>query len=926
MKEPLDRLQERLTEVEKAQVWDQIATQAPRAWRTAHTSPQWWRRPWVWPTATGLATAALLTIVLVKQRTEVPVVLSAGESQRAVTDESKVRMQSLPYMADDQSATSSRATVPPGDPGASASPSAERSGDRRDRDAIDAGSAVSRSAPPTPLGPPAQADALISESDQFASREAEAPPAAARGKEGTGPATTPVTPSRSVAGAVKDEGGSKGIIPMAATPSTAVTGTAGSVLGGISGRVTDAQGTPLAYASVVVVGTHFGAMTDEAGEFQIRSLPPGNYALTAMTLGYESVSVDSVAVDHDLAVSLDASLQEKPVGTLAEIEVAAAREVIRKKKSETSHTIASKDLASLPANEISEAIGLKSGVIAKGRDVQFRGGRAGEVKYQVEGIASPDAERRTSGGVTVGGTKTKVPAASAPAVPPNQPVPLHGGTALPNDEKVDAMFFQHAGVNPLIPAEEDALSTFAVDVDNASYTLARLYLQQGNLPPQEAVRLEECVNFFRQDYPKFHDDDFRIFVDGAPAPFAPGYELVRVGIAARSVAPEDRRPADLVFVVDVSGSMDRENRLQAVKESLGYLLEHLKADDRVAIVAYGNTATIELEPTAGSDIARIRAAIEGLRITGATNAEAGIALGYELARRMREDLSWTDRWNRDADRRAERGARISRILLCSDGVANIGATGPESILSRVREEADKGIQLSTIGFGMGNYNDILMERLADDGDGSYYYVDSLKEAKRVLAENLTGTLQTIGRDAKIQVEFDPRQVKYYRLLGFENRDVRDQDFRNDAVDAGEIGAGHVVTALYEVKLQDGVRRGPLATVRFRYAKPDAAGTVPEVRELARTLDVLDLAARFEQADPRLRLDAAVAEYAEILRGSFYAKEGSFEAILPIARDCARALSRDPEVAEFVTLVERARDLWKQRPSPEPAGAPEVERR
>lgn len=241
MKEPLDRLQERLTEVEKAQVWDQIATQAPRAWRTAHTSPQWWRRPWVWPTATGLATAALLTIVLVKQRTEVPVVLSAGESQRAVTDESKVRMQSLPYMADDQSATSSRATVPPGDPGASASPSAERSGDRRDRDAIDAGSAVSRSAPPTPLGPPAQADALISESDQFASREAEAPPAAARGKEGTGPATTPVTPSRSVAGAVKDEGGSKGIIPMAATPSTAVTGTAGSVLGGISGRVTDAQ-------------------------------------------------------------------------------------------------------------------------------------------------------------------------------------------------------------------------------------------------------------------------------------------------------------------------------------------------------------------------------------------------------------------------------------------------------------------------------------------------------------------------------------------------------------------------------------------------------------------------------------------------------------------------------------------------------------
>lgn len=924
MKEPLDRLQERLTEVEKAQVWDQIAARAPRASRTAHATPQWWRRPWVWPTATGLATAALVTIVLVKQRTEIPVALSARESQRAITDASQLELHALPYMADDQTSMTRKAVVPPGD----AAPSAEASGDRRDRDAIVAGNAVPRSAPPAPLGPSAQADAPISESDDFAAQETAAPPAAARGMEGMGPATTPVTPSRSVAGAVKDEGGLEGIIPMADTPSTAVTGTAGSVLGGISGRVTDAQGNPLPYANVVVVGTNFGAMTNEAGEFQIRSLPPGNYALTAMILGYESVSVDSVAVEDDLAVSLDFALHDKLVGTLADVEVTAAREVILRKRAATSHTIVAKDPASVPVNEINEAIGLKSGVMAKGGEIHVRGGRAGEVQYQVDGLAGEKRETKTWGGVNArGGAADASPApAAAPAVPPTQPVPLNGGTALPNDEKVDAMFFQHSGVNPLIPAEEDALSTFAVDVDNASYTLARLYLQQGNLPPQEAVRLEECVNFFRQDYPTFHDDDFRIFVDGAPAPFNPGYELVRVGIAARSVAPEDRRPADLVFVIDVSGSMDREDRLEAVKESLGYLLDHLKVDDRVAIVAYGNTATIELEPAAGSDIARIRAAIEGLRITGATNAEAGIALGYELARRMRQDLSWTDRWNRDADRRAERGARISRILLCSDGVANIGATGPESILSRVREEADKGIQLSTIGFGMGNYNDILMERLADDGDGSYYYVDSLKEAKRVLAENLTGTLQTIGRDAKIQVEFDPRQVKYYRLLGFENRDVRDQDFRNDAVDAGEIGAGHVVTALYEVKLQDGVRRGPLATVRFRYAKPDAAGAAPEVRELARTLDAGDLAARFEQADPRLRLDAAVAEYAEILRGSFYAKDGSFEAILPIARDCARALSGDAEVAEFVTLVERARDLWKQRPSPEPAGAPEVERR
>jgi len=247
-------------------------------------------------------------------------------------------------------------------------------------------------------------------------------------------------------------------------------------------------------------------------------------------------------------------------------------------------------------------------------------------------------------------------------------------------------------------------------------------------------------------------------------------------------------------------------------------------------------------------------------------------------------------------------------VLCSDGVANVGRTGPESILEQVRTEADRGIQLSTIGFGMGNYNDVLMEQLADKGDGNYYYVDDLDEARRVFVENLTGTLQTIAKDAKIQVEFDPSRVLRYRLLGFENRDVADRDFRNDKVDAGEIGGGHEVTALYEVKLAPRMKSGPIATVRLRYARPehDASGT-PEVCEIAARFGSAGLSRRFEDASPRFRLDAAVAEFAEILRGSYWAKEGSLSDVLSVARSAARSL-REDAAAEFISLVEKATRL------------------
>ncbi|MDM7914877.1 MAG: von Willebrand factor type A domain-containing protein, partial [Candidatus Eisenbacteria bacterium] len=466
-----------------------------------------------------------------------------------------------------------------------------------------------------------------------------------------------------------------------------------------------------------------------------------------------------------------------------------------------------------------------------------------------------------------------------------------GGTTLPNDEPFDSMFFEHYGVNPFVPADEDSLSTFAVDVDTGSYTVTRRYIDEGFLPPKDAVRVEEFVNYFEQGYPTFYDEDFRILIDGAPAPFAGSdYRLIRVGLKARDVDARDRKPANLVFVVDVSGSMAREDRLELVKKALAILLDQLRTADRIGIVVYGSTGQAILEPT--SDRERIRAAIEELRPSGSTNAEEGLRLAYDMARRAYD------------------AHRINRILLCSDGVANVGVTGPEAILQTIRQEADRGIQLTTIGFGMGNYNDVLMEKLADKGDGAYYYVDDLPEARRVFVENLTGTLQTIARDVKVQVAFDPRLVSLYRLIGFENRDVRDQDFRNDKIDAGEVGAGHEVTALYEVKLAGEAAersgRGRLLTVRLRWALPESVTEgAPAVREIERKLDARDLASRFESAAPRLRMDAAVAEFAEILRGSYWAKGSRIADLLPIVRPLAAELAGDERASEFAGMVERA---------------------
>lgn len=465
--------------------------------------------------------------------------------------------------------------------------------------------------------------------------------------------------------------------------------------------------------------------------------------------------------------------------------------------------------------------------------------------------------------------------------------PSTGGTAEPNDAAYGDMFFRTYGTNPFVDTEDDALSTFGLDVDTGSFTLARSYLDRGHLPPPEAIRVEEFVNFFDYGDPAPRRGEFTLTAEEAPSPFATGNRerLVRFGVKAQEVVTAERDPAVLIFVVDVSGSMGREDRLGLVKRSLELLLDQLTPEDQIGLVVYGSRGEILLEPTASKDA--IRRAIDRLVPAGSTNAEEGLELAYELARRN-----------------YQRGT-INRVILCSDGVANVGRTGPESILDRVRIAADEGIELTTVGFGMGNYNDLLMEQLADQGDGTYAYVDSLDEARRLFVENLTGTLQTIASDAKAQVEFNPKAVSRYRLLGYENRDIADERFRDDTVDAGEIGAGHEVTALYEIKLHEDVnRRDRLATLRLRYRSK----ATDEVIESSIDLKVRDMAPSWESSSIALQLSSLAAEFAEILKGSYWAKDSDLEQVHRHLRPLADELATDEQIQDLLFLVERAQGL------------------
>ena len=455
----------------------------------------------------------------------------------------------------------------------------------------------------------------------------------------------------------------------------------------------------------------------------------------------------------------------------------------------------------------------------------------------------------------------------------------------PSESNAQNEGYEDHGVNPMTDTGKDRFSTFSIDVDTGSYTIARRKLNEGHLPPMAAVRVEEFINYFNYEYPNPDAGAFGVNIEAAPSPFSVEKDryLVRIGVQGKHVSARERKPVHLTFLVDTSGSMNTPDKLGLAKESLKVLTRNLKRGDTVALATYAGSTRVILPPTGVIQTRKIMRAIDDLSSGGGTAMGSGMELAYKEAMK------------------AHKPGHVNRVIVLSDGDANIGRTSYDQILGTIKSYVDEGITMSTIGFGMGNYKDTMMEQLANRGNGNYYYIDSIDEARKVFGEQIDGTLEVIAKDVKIQVEFNPDAVSKYRLIGYENRDIADKDFRNDAVDAGEIGAGHSVTALYEVVMDDAYE-GTLAYVRMRHKEPEGY----KASEQTFMLSSSGVYKKLADASKSFQFAAAVAGFAEILRKSPYASNLSYDLIKEVAEGSSSRNQKDRQ--EFITLVEKAKRL------------------
>ncbi|CAI8846292.1 vWA domain-containing protein [Pseudomonas sp. IT-P260] len=486
-----------------------------------------------------------------------------------------------------------------------------------------------------------------------------------------------------------------------------------------------------------------------------------------------------------------------------------------------------------------------------------------------------------------------------------RPAPMASFAAMPAPESYPQGYrdeqreqYQALADNPIHSVAESPVSTFSADVDTGAYANVRRLLNQGRLPPEGAVRLEEMVNYFPyNDALPSDGSPFGVTTELAATPWNQHTRLLRIGIKASDRAVAELAPANLVFLVDVSGSMDRREGLPLVKSTLKLLVDQLREQDRVSLVVYAGESRVVLEPTSGREKAKIRTAIEQLTAGGSTAGASGIELAYQMAQQ------------------AFLPKGINRILLATDGDFNVGISDFDSLKQKAVDKRKTGISLTTLGFGVDNYNEHLMEQLADAGDGNYAYIDNLREARKVLVDQLGSTLAVVAKNVKLQVEFNPAQVSEYRLLGYENRALKREDFSNDKVDAGEVGAGHTVTALYEIvptgekgwlePLRYGksekvvaAKDGELAMLRVRYQQPEGGKSLLIERPIANQL---------APASEDLRFAAAVAAFSQQLKDARYTGDFSLKDTEALARG-ARGDDRFGLRNEFVQLVELAQSL------------------
>ncbi len=651
--------------------------------------------------------------------------------------------------------------------------------------------------------------------------------------------------------------------------------------GRIQGIVTDKNGEGIPGASVRIDSTTLGAASNFEGLYVILNVPPGTYRLIAQSIGYNKMTVEDVKVVADSTTTIDFTLVSSAVRT-QDVIVTSRRPVIDKYTASSEMRISGDQNSGRPVTNIGGVLRQTSGFVRQNGVFHARGGRCGEISYMLDGV---DIRNR------VGGYRPRQWSIHYP----------------PYNIEHNTESYDQIVENEFLDALSNPLSTFSVDVDKASYSNTRRFLNDGYLPPADAVRIEEFINYFNYEYPQPERNvPFSITTEISECPWEKDHRLLHIGLQGKDVPMENILPGNLVFLIDVSGSMNHPDKLPLLKSAFKLLVGQLRDNDRVAIVVYAGASGLVLESTPGNHKDIISSAIENLYPGGSTAGAAGIKLAYEIAKK-----NYIESGN-------------NRVILATDGDFNVGISSDGELVKLIEEKREEGVFMTVLGFGTGNYKDSKMEKLADKGNGNYAYIDNIMEAKKVLVSELGGTLFTIAKDVKIQLEFNPAKVLAYRLIGYENRILNEEDFNNDKKDAGEIGSGHSVTALYEfipmsadekisdvdeLKYQrnaikpDAYESAELLTLKFRYKKPDGD------KSKLITVSVIDQKTKLSKTSDNFRFSASVAEFGMLLRDSRYKGDSDFDQTVKLAKG-SKGEDSEGYRGEFIRLVELAKELSK----------------
>lgn len=633
----------------------------------------------------------------------------------------------------------------------------------------------------------------------------------------------------------------------------------------IEGTVTDAStGEAILFGSVALYKQDVlitGTETDLDGNYFLSDVDSGIYDIEASYIGYTPKKVKGFTVKAGRTNRLDLSISEGVLLNAVEI-VQYKMPLIEIDNTSSNATVTAEAIRNLPTKNIAAIAATSAGTSSTdGGEISIRGSRSDGSVYYVDGVRYSTS---------------------------------HSAAYADNEEY--AKLIENEPHSPF----RQPLSTFSIDVDRASYSNIRRYIEDEKMPPVDAVRIEEMINYFNYDYPQPSKKTrpFEMYTQVTTCPWNSNSKILHIGMQGRTIPQDDLPASNLVFLIDVSGSMQTANKLPLVKESFRLLLDQLKEDDRVAIVTYAGSAGVALPSTAVSDRLTILRALDNLESGGGTAGAAGIITAYEIAR-----ANFLKKGN-------------NRVILATDGDFNVGPSSEEELDKLIEEERESGTFLSVLGYGMGNYKDDRMQSLADKGNGNHSYIDRIEEAKKVLIEEMGGTLHTIAKDVKFQVEFNPAYVGAYRLIGYENRNLAPEDFVDDTKDAGELGSGHSVTALYEIypvnaqysEIESGLvyqkrsdqlmDNDDLATIKLRYKTPRGTRSW-EIKET-----IKNITRTGDDIDPRTKHAAAVAEFGLLLRKSKYSGTGSYQSVIDILQGMDKDAFRTEELLRLVEVVAR----------------------